>query len=524
VPRRCERLDVNTPSPILYRKGFLTWRTLDCGVLSALAGLIFFTVSRHEPWTDEAQAWLIARDFGWFRMIFTELRYEGHPALWYVILWPAIHLCHLPYACFGYFGATFAIAGLAVLIFLAPFPPPLRYLIAGSFFFVYQYAVIARSYVLLPLLAFSAAYFYRKGLTGVVAFASCIALLIQVSTYAAVIGAGFAAFYGFQLFTRRAEISVLDRRRAIVAFALVILSVATFFIVVFPPTDSSVMATSNAKPMQERLERCFEGLVGGLSDSAAPTFLLLLLTALWGLERRALPLLVLGVGGTAAVYGVVWGFGHHQGMITIAFVVFLWAAWPTSEDFAALTIQSKWIHRALLTSLILTFAWHCTWSYTAIRKDWSRPYSGALDAAKFLKSVHADELGARGYNYWAIGVQPYFDHNIFTNVGGPDAPASRHSSLEADRRVQTMYPDEIQTGSPFIVLALEEPPGGTTWAIDRLAKFNYRLVHTSDGTRFFKNTDGRHALYLIFAREDWVRAEAMNNSTPPDSQSNPEAQ
>ena len=36
----------------------------------------------HEPWGDEAQAWLIARDCTYKEMIFEIGHLEGHPFLW----------------------------------------------------------------------------------------------------------------------------------------------------------------------------------------------------------------------------------------------------------------------------------------------------------------------------------------------------------------------------------------------------------------------------------------------------------
>ncbi len=81
-----------------------------------------FTVRYHEKWADEAQAWLIARDLDLKTIWFHELRYEGHPGLWHTILWMAQHVFHAPYAALGYIGVAFAIAGVAVLVFKAPFP------------------------------------------------------------------------------------------------------------------------------------------------------------------------------------------------------------------------------------------------------------------------------------------------------------------------------------------------------------------------------------------------------------------
>src|SRR5215475_6984607 len=121
---------------------------LDAAVTLALSALVLYTCARHEPWADEAETWVEVRDLSYFRLVFSELRYAGHLPLWHTIVWIPMHVFHLPYAYFVFIGGVCAILGLGVLLFLAPFPRPLRYLIAASFFFAYQYAVVARPYVL----------------------------------------------------------------------------------------------------------------------------------------------------------------------------------------------------------------------------------------------------------------------------------------------------------------------------------------------------------------------------------------
>ena len=48
----------------------------------------------------------------------------------------------------GYIGCAFAIAGVAVLVFKAPFPWFMRWPLAFTYVLVYQYAVIARPYTI----------------------------------------------------------------------------------------------------------------------------------------------------------------------------------------------------------------------------------------------------------------------------------------------------------------------------------------------------------------------------------------
>ena len=62
------------------------------GTLALFAGLLALVTIRHEMFGDEAQAWLIARDSRNLLELAQHLRYEGHPALWYVLLYLPAHL------------------------------------------------------------------------------------------------------------------------------------------------------------------------------------------------------------------------------------------------------------------------------------------------------------------------------------------------------------------------------------------------------------------------------------------------
>ena len=478
---------------------------VDLAVSVCLSIIVLYTCARHEPWADEAETWVEVRDLPYFRLLFSELRYAGHLPLWHTVVWIPMHLFHLSYAHFVFIGGVCAVLGLFVLVFLAPFPRPLRYLIAGSFFFLYQYAVIARPYVLMPLLAFLAARFYRQGLPRILPFAVATALLIQDSSYATVLGFSFAAAYAIQLIPRWKDIGPADRKNIYYAAAIVAASLIFVVIVLFPKSDSSLIQDAANHTLGRRLYLVGEGMTGAFAEGVVPALPILILAVIWAYLRRALLLLLATVGSTSFWYGFVRGFGHRQGLITIAFVMFLWAAWPTEQQLAELHQFRKVLHYAFVAVVLATFAWHCSWSVNAVCGDWAGPYSGAKDAADYLKSVHAYEEGCNGYGFWSVAVQPYFDHNIFLNHGGPQAPAFHHFGVAFEWRVNHLEEWEARNGPPFIVFALEDLTAAAVVRSD-VESWDYRLVHVADGNRFFKSGSGVHALYLIFERNDhWLR-------------------
>ena len=75
------------------------WKRRHLGVWLAYILMLAFTVPWHEPWNDEAQSWLLARDVSLPQLLFHALRYESHPPLWYLILWIPTHL-HIGYFIF----------------------------------------------------------------------------------------------------------------------------------------------------------------------------------------------------------------------------------------------------------------------------------------------------------------------------------------------------------------------------------------------------------------------------------------
>src|SRR5690606_9018478 len=57
-----------------------------------LAFLLYLVVAgialaNHEMWADELHSWNIAKGSGSLPELFNNSRYEGHPPLWYIILW-----------------------------------------------------------------------------------------------------------------------------------------------------------------------------------------------------------------------------------------------------------------------------------------------------------------------------------------------------------------------------------------------------------------------------------------------------
>ena len=95
-------------------------------LLAAFFVLGLLLVLRHALWQDEWQAWLLVRGSRSLAELFQNLRYEGHPAFWYLPLYGLSRFTAQPLA-MQLLHLTLAIAGGSLLAALAAGVVLLRY-------------------------------------------------------------------------------------------------------------------------------------------------------------------------------------------------------------------------------------------------------------------------------------------------------------------------------------------------------------------------------------------------------------
>ena len=150
-------------------------------LLAAYAAVTFVLTIRHEPWADELQAWLIARD-STVPEIFYAMRWEGHFVPWYLML--RIFAANGgPVLCMNLLSWAFMAAAGAFFIFRAPFSLPLKALVLCSSGMLFWYPVVARCYAFIPILLFGLAACYPVRMKRPMIYGLLIACLTNTHAY-----------------------------------------------------------------------------------------------------------------------------------------------------------------------------------------------------------------------------------------------------------------------------------------------------------------------------------------------------
>jgi hypothetical protein len=117
----------------------LLWRV---AVLATLALQLVLTLSHH-AWVDEWQALQIATETPTLAALLENLRYEGHPPLWYFLLRVVAWVVPVPWV-MPATAALLAVAAQSIVLLKSPFERRERLMIAIGVFMMFEFMTVSR--------------------------------------------------------------------------------------------------------------------------------------------------------------------------------------------------------------------------------------------------------------------------------------------------------------------------------------------------------------------------------------------
>lgn len=388
------------------------------GTLILYVAILGYSIMHHELWGDELHSWNIAKASRSFSDLISNTRYEGHPPVWYTILWLISKFTHnLVYVQLVH--GTMAAAIVFVLLFYSPLPIITKVLMPFGYYFMYEYAVINRNYAIGVLILLCICLTLHKNFKyKILVYYFLLFLLSNTHLIALLLAASVHVYFLFlQIENKKGKFGIAWH---VVIGASIFLTAASF---IFPPADSELnvqfwinrWSFDQIKAIVHIILRAYlpipawwnenfwntEFLLEARNDYSALKFinlliaLLLVVTSIFILRKNKNALILFATNTVLTFIIVVTifplGTARYSGFIFIGFVV---AYWLNCYG------KSKPVSHSLLLNTILVF--QIIGGFFAVVKDAGHPFSNAFRIQELLKEVPKNEKAVT--DYWALNI------------------------------------------------------------------------------------------------------------------------
>ncbi|MBI2442262.1 MAG: hypothetical protein HYV35_12950 [Lentisphaerae bacterium] len=496
-------------------RGKAQWRHFLFGLALVIYALATFnTMLAHEPWRDEAYAWLIARDADLVE--FFRLRaYDWSPGLWYLILMPFAKLA-FPYLTMSIIHWLLAVAVVAFILWRSPFSPLTKLLLVFSYYLFWEYVISVRVYAVSILLLVILAQLYPERFKRPIAYAALIALLFSANMHVSGMAAALSAAYVLEAVRLR----YFSRPIILGGILMGLGALALFLQVGIQPADC---VRGETQGWSFNASRIYQALVGAFFVGVGPVNLLvpagIVMFALifWGLATRPMPCLIF-LGHTAFllyVFAKTGGGVRHHGLLLIGTMFCLWiagspsrpgsgfpragpeASWRWLESLARKLPDNEARWRAAAAALNFVLLVSLPAGVMMHNLEHKHDYSGGKAMAGFITANHLEQYPIAAHRDAAqISLLPYLPgKQLWYATIGAYGTYYRQNQQRYQAFFAMTYADALQkieqafpAGSPLLILLdAPLPPGHEQ---------KYRLIHKVDSTVF--GSDERFYLYARF--------------------------
>lgn len=500
----------------------------------------------HEPWFDEAQAWVIAKEASWSEIFFYIPHYEGHPPLWHIIL-KLVSYTGIPFiTAMNLVQIVTYSAAVIIFEFKSPFKPILKILLSLGYFFLYQYSVISRPYALFMAALFLCAACYKSRKEKPFAYMLTLLFMCLCHSYGIAFAGGLviadiiADIIDEKNFFKGCKKIISDKKR-LCSYVILLLSAICLVIEIMPAKDTFAAVRAD-RGISEYLKNLYlawiwvpsESIVTSdgdyvlLKDQDIDAKMLLckimVSSIIWGIiyliskERgKALTVFVpyLCISLLIAKYATL----HHFGIFYLLLIFALWIC----DDCRELSLENlkfpsdQWhpLRKLAVAFLCLPVISNVMWSFNSFNSD--RKYS--YDASDKLYRWIVENDYHNGYTWLADYLRDdtninsvavtllgaYLDKNIFYNL---NKNVSYVTHIVADDKEMEADIKEMKEHDPpdFILADGIE--------IDALLhnleiSEEYQIVFISVGDQVFKDLDDSRGI-IVYAKKGLVKHKSLN--------------
>ena len=385
-----------------------------------LAGIL-----NHAMWRDELNPWLVARDSKSLAELFQNIKYEGHPGLWYICLYLLNQFTHNPLA-LQITHLIIATGSIYIFLKYSSFTRLQKILFTFGYLPFYEYLIISRNYAIGILIIFAFCALYNTRQKSYLILSVLLFLLANSNAYCLFISIalGLGLILEYSLRKQLAIATLASRSDLVCSLTVFLLGIAISLTQLIPPSDSTLQGGLagwtlhfDSRHLAKALIRIWNSYIVILipGDSSVEVFLfaalalVFLIFASTLLIRKPIAFFIYIVGTLEIVlftYVKFLGSARHYGHLYIVLITSLWIAsyYPKSnlwlqpftnrvrvlQNFS--TTWMKFVQKYQTTFLIIILSAQLAAGLVAFSRDLVVPYSASRAAARYIQSQHLERM------------------------------------------------------------------------------------------------------------------------------------
>ena len=424
--------------------------TWPANLLLTLPFLLLFWVdlAHHQLWRDEINAWALALASPNLGRLFLYVHYEGHPWLWYFLLWLPTRVLHTPTA-LKVLEALFGSAIYLILGLLSPFTRLQKLLLFCSYFVVFEYTVLSRMYSVMFLGTLLYVVLRTRKPGAVFAHLALLGLIANTDTAGLLLSCALFLEYLYTWYSNSRLMQAtrpFARRNLALAALLYAALLALSVLTLLPAHDISWQASGHLGSQaldRHHLTEALGDLIaepwwpishswprhfwGGSSMDNKKLFLLVpvVLFSYWQTFRRHRNLLLL-MGLTLAA-GVLFadviylGHARNWGIVFLAFLAALWLQQAQPAPPRSKTAQSLNPDQGSSLTLSITPS---AWSYGLLALSalaglfatigsWTHPFSEAGPTAAWVRANRPGTPVVADWDYISANLGEHLQQPVY---------------------------------------------------------------------------------------------------------------
>jgi hypothetical protein len=400
------------------------------GIYLLLIGIgIYF----HEPWRDEAQDWLLARDLSLAQLL-NQMPYEGTPALWHLLLVP-LAKSGLPYYSKNILHGLIAASTAYLLLFRSPFSVLLKAMILFSYYFLIEYSLIARNYNLSMLFLFLIAAYYPQRHEQKNTYFLLLFLLLQTNIHSFGFAIAFFVIFSIEQIQNNPSVYLPKTYRDISKLYGELFFIFGMIVLLYQLLPIHKVPTPLVYDAADRLIFWKNAFVKSLFYPYISVYLLIIWVPILFLYTRsisAIIFLIIVFSCLSFLFIFIHkGYERHHGFLFISLIVAYWIVLidtnnhsldyyidklvskisfnkPILYKLNAKNIN-KMIYRISVYSFYISILFLNGTAYTNYRKEILFQYSGSKEMAYLIAQQHLEGFEWAAYpSYTASALLPYF--------------------------------------------------------------------------------------------------------------------